>query len=245
MLYSHDSTQDLASPQSMATAARMSHSPKAARPAMRVETQTTRAPVHGPGASLADMYRQRAFHGMGKMLETCEVPARHDSTLGRSHKHSLTISQGSHHAQRPPRQDCHSMGRGRSLQGNPLEACRGGTHRVSSPQHQAIVTEGSVHQKNSEQRGAGQPYWWQRLSSVAAACAVAALLTASGPCSPAEARARLTQVDSIFVLRPCEHFAKHVCPYLLTASTLGWLHLCSCSTMYAEGAQLQQCDVEL
>ena len=186
MLYSHNSTQDLASLQAMARADRMSHSSKAARPMMRMETQSTRALVHGPGASLADMHRQRAFHGIGKTLsQTCEVPARHDSTLSQSHKHSLTASQGSHHAQRSPRQDCHSMGRGRSLQGNPLEACRGGTHRVSSSQHQGMVTEGGVQQDISEQRGAIQPYWWQRLSSVAAACAVAALLTAGGPCSPA------------------------------------------------------------
>ena len=47
------------------------------------------------------------------------------------------------------------------------------------------------------QRGTMRLNWWQHFTGVAAACALAALLTAGGPCSPAEARARLTQVDSI------------------------------------------------
>ena len=46
------------------------------------------------------------------------------------------------------------------------------------------------------QHGADQPSWWQHVTNIAAACAIASLLVAGGPCSPAEARARLTQVLS-------------------------------------------------
>ena len=46
------------------------------------------------------------------------------------------------------------------------------------------------------QHGADQPSWWQHMTDLAAACAIASLLVAGGPCSPAEARPRLTQVLS-------------------------------------------------
>ena len=212
MLYSHTSRRDLASLQSVARADRMSHSSKAARPMRQIEMQNTRAPLHGPGASPADMYRQRAFHAMGVTLgQACEISARHDSTLSQSHKSSLTASQGSHHAQQSPKQDCHSMDRGRSLQGNPPETCIGGTCSAFFPQHQATVAGASVQQDISNQRGAMQPYWWQRLSSIAAACAVAALLTAEAPCNPAEARARLTQVKSDHCFEALLAFGTDIC----------------------------------
>jgi hypothetical protein len=45
------------------------------------------------------------------------------------------------------------------------------------------------------QHDADQPSWWHVVRSIVASCAIASVFVAGGPCSRAEARARLTQVS--------------------------------------------------
>lgn len=155
----------------------------------------TLASLDGTGAALADTCRQRARNGNGRVIvQACGISLTQCSKF--SENASVTASQGLHQTQQPPRHERHRMGRGTSLQCTFTDACRDVTSRASQSRRQAPVTEGLPQHYISEQRGALQPDWWQRLSRIAAACAVAALLTAGGPCSPAEARARLTQVST-------------------------------------------------
>ena len=86
---------------------------------------------------------------------------------------------------------------GHSLHCSSADARKAVTSRVICTKKMAPVIEEVSQPDTPIQRGAMQPNWWQHLSSVAAACALAALLTAGGPCSPAEARARLTQVTTV------------------------------------------------
>ena len=92
---------------------------------------------------------------------------------------------------------------GREHQGlQALRALRFGSFGSSNNAVEAYSTDCKPSAKEprlplaAAQHGADQPSWWQHVNNIAAACAIASLLVAGGPCSPAEARARLTQVCS-------------------------------------------------
>lgn len=159
--------------------------------------QHAHASLDGAGATFTDTCRQRALHGSSRInVQPSGIFSRQCSAFPSSQNASLTAPQGLHQTPRPPRHEHHSTGRGNSLPCHATEASRGVTSRASQSQHWALRTDGVPQHCVVVQRGAIQPGWWQRLSSTAGVCAVAALLAAGGPCSPAEARARLTQVST-------------------------------------------------
>ncbi len=223
-MYSHNLTHDLGSLQSLARAERVSHSSMPARSTFTIEMQSTRAPQHGPGASLADMSRHRALHGNGRVLaQAYKSSSRHDEIPNYSYCADLTSSSQLSHPQRPPGHEHQSMRTGHSPPYTSVDACEGITCRAISTQKKTLVTERVSQPDIIVQQGAMQPNWWQHLSSIAAGCAMAALLTAGGPCSPAEARARLTQVNSIQSSDTLIVFGMTCTPYTLAASACSWL----------------------
>ena len=127
------------------------------------------------------------------LLSRCRALAHHSMDQGLLLRTCTVTGHSTAMIEYWPR--AHEMGH--SLHCSSADARKAVTSRVICTKKMAPVI-GEVSQPDTPiQRGAMQPNWWQHLSSVAAACALAALLTAGGPCSPAEARARLTQVTTV------------------------------------------------
>ena len=184
------------------------YSSKPAVSIFTIDIQQACTSLNAAAASLADARRQRVLHGNRRVhTKASGMSVTQSSSLACSHNACLTALQGFHQAQRPPPwHESHSLERGDSLQCNLLDAWGRVTCRALCSKYQAAIIEGSPQQGSPLQTGGIWPDWWQGLNSMAAACAVAALLMAGGPCSPAEARARLTQVSKFpSVVTPCEH----------------------------------------
>ena len=203
-MYTHTAINDLASQQHMTRVDHVCRSLKPIASLFHVGTRRHCASSTRGEASLADIPLQRAFHSNRRALaQAAGISSRYCPTPTDSLNAAFTASQSSHQAQLPPRHGSRNMERGSGMPCNPLDAHSNISSRASHSKPQTAVTAASVLQQGVPiQQVATQPQWWHRLNSIAAACTMAALLTAGGPCNLAEARARLTQVNT--------------CPYLLT-----------------------------
>ena len=151
------------------------------------------------GAGFLDACHQRSFHSSGRVLSQASgnSPRLHPASAC-DQKPCQRFRAGSHQSQSLPRHVCSCVHRRSSLQHAPPDTSRCAVSRAPCSQHQKDLAEKHLLQAARVQNEPVWLDWWQHLQSGATACAVAALLTAGGPSSPAEARARLTQVSKAY-----------------------------------------------
>ncbi len=148
------------------------------------------------GAGFLDACRQRSFPSSGRILSQASGNSpRLNPASACDQSPCQRFRAGSRQSQSLPRHVCSCAHRRSSLQHAFSDTSRCAISKAPCSQHQEDLAGKHPLQAARVQQEPIWLDWWQHLKSRAIACAVAALLTAGGSCSPAEARARLTQVN--------------------------------------------------
>ena len=201
--------------------------------------QGPRAVLDTTGAGFLDACHQRSFHSSGRVLSQASGnSSRLHPASACDQNPCQRFRAGSRQPQSLPRHVCSCAPRRSSLQHALPDTSRCAASRAPCSQHQEDLAGKHPLQAARVQQEPIWLDWWQYLKSRATVCAVAALLTAGGPGSPAEARARLTQVSKaysilkhylflIVLMRACIGGKNSGCGTCRYPVVSGVLHTCS------------------